>query len=136
MMVHATTVAIDGRGVLITGPSGAGKSGLALDLIGFGAMLVADDQTVLSVAGDTLIATCPPDLGGMIEARFVGLLRAPSLPSVPLHLCVDLGQTEAERLPPMRKVTFMELPLNLVLGCGHRHFPSAIMHYVRYGRKD
>ncbi|MDX5349528.1 MAG: serine kinase, partial [Paracoccaceae bacterium] len=43
-IVHATSVAVDGRGLLILGPSGAGKSSLALRLIALGARLVADDR--------------------------------------------------------------------------------------------
>ena len=42
--LHASFVAINGRGVLILGPSGAGKSALALQLIAFGAKLVAGDN--------------------------------------------------------------------------------------------
>ena len=38
--LHATTVAIGGRAVLIEGPSGSGKSDLALRLIDRGARLV------------------------------------------------------------------------------------------------
>lgn len=136
MIVHATTVAIDGRGVLIMGAAGTGKSGLALALIAHGAVLVADDQTHLSLAGVHVIAGCPAPLRGIIEARGLGLLNAPCLPEVPLHLCIDLDQTETERLPPRRKVTFMERPVDLVLGSPHRHFPSAVLHYVRYGRRE
>jgi len=42
---HATTVAVAGRGLMIEGPSGSGKSALALELMAFGAELVADDRT-------------------------------------------------------------------------------------------
>ena len=38
--IHATTVAIDGRGVMIRGGSGQGKSALALQMIAMGAELV------------------------------------------------------------------------------------------------
>ena len=36
-LVHASCVAVDGKGLLILGPSGAGKSALALALIAMGA---------------------------------------------------------------------------------------------------
>ena len=52
--IHATCVAIEGRGVLIVGPSGSGKSDLALRLIDRGAALVADDYTDLNVDGRAL----------------------------------------------------------------------------------
>jgi serine kinase of HPr protein (carbohydrate metabolism regulator) len=41
--IHATTVAIAGRGVMIEGQSGSGKSDLALRLIDRGGRLVSDD---------------------------------------------------------------------------------------------
>ena len=56
---HATTVAIDGRGVLDRGAPGGGKSDLALRLIDAGARLVADDQNGLRRDGGRLIAAAP-----------------------------------------------------------------------------
>ena len=56
MIVHASCIAHRGRGLLILGPSGAGKSTLALEMMAYGAALVADDRTVLRLAGDHLIA--------------------------------------------------------------------------------
>ena len=44
--MHATTVALRGRGLLILGPSGSGKSTLALQLMAVGARLVADDGPI------------------------------------------------------------------------------------------
>jgi len=48
MQLHATAVAFDQKAVVITGPSGAGKSSLALQMMAFGADLVADDQVILT----------------------------------------------------------------------------------------
>jgi HPr kinase/phosphorylase len=136
VIVHATTVAIDGRGVLIMGAAGAGKSGLALDLMAFGARLVADDRTMIAVSVDGLVASCPHSLQGMIEARGLGLLHAPFCDAALLHLCVDLDTTETQRLPPRRKIIFLDQPLDLVLASPHGHFAAALIHYVRYGRRD
>lgn len=136
MIVHASTVAIDGRGVMIIGAAGAGKSGLALALIALGACLVADDQTVLAATRDGLIASCPAPLRGIIEARGIGILHAPFVENVPLHLCIDLDTPETVRLPQRRKVTFMERPVDLVRAGAHPHFPQMVHHYVRYGRHD
>ncbi|MDA3887407.1 MAG: serine kinase, partial [Allgaiera sp.] len=58
-ILHASCVALDGRGVLILGPSGAGKSGLALQLMALGARLVADDRTRLNPRAGRLIARAP-----------------------------------------------------------------------------
>ena len=95
---HGTSVAIDGRGVLIAGASGSGKSALALMLIrrarraGVDAGLVADDWTVLSAQGDRLIASCPPQLAGKIEVRGYGIGDASPIAvgPTPLALLVRL----------------------------------------------
>ncbi len=136
VMVHATTVAIEGRGVMIMGASGRGKSGLALELMALGAVLVADDQTRLHIADERLVASCPPALYGMIEARGIGLLHAAYMDEAALWLCVDLDTDELDRLPQRRAVTFMELSCDLVRASHHRHFPSAIIQYVRHGRRE
>ena len=65
--MHATTVALRGRGLLILGPSGSGKSTLALQLMAVGARLVADDRTDLTAQGDDVVASCPAALVGTIE---------------------------------------------------------------------
>lgn len=132
--LHATSVAFDGKGVLITGASGRGKSGLALQLVAMGALLIADDQTELHATGDDVIARCPAGLQGLIEARGVGLLHAPFADAAPLTLVVDLDQTETDRLPPMRKITLLGKALPLVLGVNSPHFPAALKHYVLSGR--
>ena len=74
MLVHATCVALRPRGrswraVLLRGPSGAGKSDLALRLIEAGARLVADDQTELVRRGNSVVASAPAGIAGLIEAR-------------------------------------------------------------------
>jgi HPr kinase/phosphorylase len=122
------------RGLLILGPSGSGKSALALRLMALGAALVADDQTLLQREGDALTAFCPPPLRGLIEARFVGLLRATPREQVRLALVVDLGQHESARLPPRRTVTLQGVTLDLVLGTQSDHFPAALLCYLAGGR--
>lgn len=136
LTLHASCVSVQGQGVLITGPSGSGKSSLALALMALGASLVADDQTTLSVVGDTVTATCPPPIFGMIEARGLGLLHAEALTHAAVRLVVDLSQTEALRLPPLRNVTYLGCTLPLVLGQSTPHFPAALWQYVRAGRRE
>ncbi|WP_343866088.1 HPr kinase/phosphatase C-terminal domain-containing protein [Caenispirillum bisanense] len=109
--LHATTVALGGRGVVLRGPSGSGKSDLALRLLDDGrgdARLVADDYTEVtadptSAAG--LTGAAPAAIAGLLEVRGVGILRLPAAwlhaGPVPLRLVVDLVRPEAvERLPP------------------------------------
>lgn len=97
--LHASCVAIDGRGVLITGPSGAGKSSLALMLMALGAELVADDRVSLSMQGGAVIAQASDALSGLIEARGVGLMRVGARPSAKIVLIAELGPPRGERLP-------------------------------------
>src|SRR6185312_10220968 len=69
LLLHATTVAIDGAAVLLRGPSGSGKSDLALRLIDAGARLVADDQSELRRVGEVVVVRAPDALRGLIEVR-------------------------------------------------------------------
>ncbi len=132
---HGTCVAVDGRGLLILGPSGAGKSALALRLLSLGAVLVADDRTELLVENDRLIARCPAPLRGLIEARGLGILHAPTVEMAAIALVVDLGQTEEQRLPPARAITILGCRINLVVQVQNSHFPDALMLYLRHGRQ-
>ena len=135
-LYHASTVSIDGRGVMICGTSGSGKSSLALRLMSMGARLVADDQTMIESRDDGLWAMAPEPLRGMIEARGVGLLNAPFQEEVRLALVVDLDERETDRLPPRREWSFGGVNLPLVLGQLTDHFPSAILHFARHGRRE
>ena len=102
MLVHATTIDVAGLGVLITGESGAGKSDLALRLIARGALLVADDQTDVSIDGAALRATAPMPIKGLLEARGVGIVTAPLKRATRLRLVVSLLSEEPERMPKPR----------------------------------
>ena len=98
--VHATCVAIGGRGVLIAGRSGRGKSDLALRLIDRGAVLVSDDYTL---AAARRRARCSPRRPPTIAGQDRGARRrhrraAVSAATCPVALLVDLDATP-ERLP-------------------------------------
>lgn len=134
-IVHGSCVAVEGRGLLILGRSGAGKSSLALQLIALGAVLVADDRTELVPHAGHLTASCPTPIKGLIEARGVGLLRAPTLDAAEIALVADLDQTEDQRLPPQRKITILGCEVDLVLQAQNDHFPAALMLYLRHGRQ-
>ncbi|CAN0443334.1 unnamed protein product [Discosporangium mesarthrocarpum] len=88
--IHATCVAFDDIGILLRGPSGAGKSDLALRLIEAGARLVADDRVRLAADGDTLRASPPDELAGLLELRGIGLVRLPNVPDISIYLVADL----------------------------------------------
>jgi serine kinase of HPr protein (carbohydrate metabolism regulator) len=96
--IHASTVAIDGRAVMITGPSGSGKSDLTLRLLDRGFTLVSDDQTIVRRDGDRLVATAPPAIAGKLEVRGIGIVVVERLGDVPVALLVELT-SDIQRLP-------------------------------------
>jgi len=110
---HASTVAVDGRAVLISGPSGSGKSDLALRLLDRGFTLVSDDQTIVRRDGNRLIASAPPTIKGKLEIRGVGIVEMETVADVPVALYVELT-SEIVRLPDDRRerpVLGVNLPL-------------------------
>jgi serine kinase of HPr protein (carbohydrate metabolism regulator) len=111
--VHASTVATDGRAVVIMGPSGAGKSDLALRLLDRGFTLVSDDQTIVKRDGEKLVASAPPNIAGKLEIRGIGIVEMETVANVPVALLVELT-SEIQRLPDEnreRPVLGIKLPL-------------------------
>ena len=100
-----------------------------------GATLVADDQTEILLEEGRVMARCPQNLNGVIEARGIGLLTAPASGPAEIALVADLGQPEPDRLPPRRKVTILGRELDLVLGRGNDHFPAAVLCYLQGTRQ-
>lgn len=126
LTIHATSVAIDGQGVLIMGPSGSGKSDLALRLIDRGARLISDDYTSVSPRDDGLLLSAPASIAERMEIRHLGIidmreigaeLMAP--PGLLLaRLAVQL-EDRPERMPlPDAKTTIAGHALPLVLLAG------------------
>lgn len=77
---HGVLMDILGLGVLITGDSGIGKSECALDLIGRGHRLVADDTVEIRCRGEAiLIGTCPELTRHHVEVRGLGLINVTDL---------------------------------------------------------
>ena len=112
--VHASTVAMDGRAVLITGPSGAGKSDLALRLLDRGFTLVSDDQTVVKRDGSRLVASAPPNIAGKLEIRGIGIVDMETVANVSVALLVELT-SDIQRLPDdSRERPILGIPLPLV----------------------
>ena len=96
--IHATCIAVAGRGVLLAGASGAGKSDLALRMIDRGAQLVSDDYTELEVRNTVLFASPPALLRGKIEVRGLGIQTMDFAVDVPVALFIALDEAPA-RLP-------------------------------------
>jgi HPr kinase/phosphorylase len=133
MPLHATCVAVDGKGLLILGPSGSGKSSLALQMMGLGARLVADDRVELDRRGDSLFATCPASLRGLIEARGLGILRADPLPEAQVILIADLARPPDARMPPPASKLLHGCKIDLVGAAPNAHFSAALVQYLKRG---
>lgn len=111
--IHASTVALEGRAVVISGPSGSGKSDLTLRLLDRGFTLVSDDQTIVKREGERLIASAPPTIKGKLEIRGIGIVDMETVESAPVALYVELT-SEIVRLPDDRRerpVLGVNLPL-------------------------
>ena len=77
---HGVLMDILGLGVLILGESGIGKSECALDLVGRGHRLVADDTVEIRCRGQSiLIGTCPELTRHHVEIRGIGLINVTEL---------------------------------------------------------
>lgn len=111
--LHASTVALDGRAVLILGTSGSGKSDLALRLLDRGFTLVSDDQTIIRRDRDRLVAAPPPAIAGKLEIRGLGIVALDYQANQPVALAVELT-SDIQRLPDesrTRPFLGIEVPL-------------------------
>lgn len=129
--IHATTIALHGRGVVILGASGTGKSALALQLMALGCDLVADDQTELSLEPQGLIARCPEAIKGKIEARGFGILNAKAVTQASVICAVDLNTEEDHRLPHEKYTTLCDASIRLFHKTGIEVLPFALLQYLK-----
>jgi HPr kinase/phosphorylase len=101
--IHATAVAIGECGILIRGKAGSGKSSLAMALIDdpqAKAVLIGDDQVLVSRTPMAVAIRPAHDIAGMIEIRGIGVVAMPHQPQAWLGLVVDLlPAEECPRLP-------------------------------------
>ncbi len=97
-IVHASCVSVDGQGILFVGPSGSGKSDLALRMIDRGAVLVADDQVILTKRKNGTVASVPDETAGKLEVRSIGIVEFNHIETTTLQLKVNLT-SQPERFP-------------------------------------
>ena len=113
--VHATTIDLNGDGVMLRGPSASGKSDLGLRLIDAGGRLVADDRTELTLSGGAVRASAPKEITGRMEVRGIGIMEVPTVPETRLALVVELvGAEDVERLPEPETADVLGVALPLV----------------------
>lgn len=115
--LHATLIALNGKGVLLTGKSGSGKSDLALKLIADkGAMLVADDVVVVEKKYGKIYGKAPQNISGKMEIRGIGIVEYPYLDSAEIVLEISLVDdiTKIERLPEKRTDCILGLEIEQI----------------------
>ncbi|MEL6645205.1 MAG: HPr kinase/phosphatase C-terminal domain-containing protein [Pseudomonadota bacterium] len=135
LVLHASTVAIGTRALVIVGPSGSGKSGLALQLLACGARLIADDRTLLTASPDgPPLASCPPAIRGQVEARGIGILHVDPSPPAPVAAVVDLSREETDRLPPERTYDLLGYPVPCFHKVATPYFAAGVLQYLKGGR--
>ena len=127
--VHATSVCLDGRAVLIMGKSGAGKSMLALELMEQGATLIADDVTFLSQDEGGVYAMASDETKGCIEVRGIGILSGlPTYQYVPVGYIVRLTDEYPPRLPEKQEyMTLCNEPIPVFDFCKNEKYLSTLV---------
>ncbi|MEM8791319.1 MAG: serine kinase [Pseudomonadota bacterium] len=123
--LHASAVAINGKGVLILGPSGSGKSALAADLISRGATLISDDQTLVSPAKPPLLSA-PDSIKGLIELHGTGLVRLGHTTTAPVCLIVDLEEQTQDRLPVSRSRVLLDHSVRVISAKSLSNLPPIV----------
>lgn len=134
LLIHASTVALAGRGILIFGPSGSGKSSVALQLMALGCVLVSDDQTHVTARDDMLWASAPAQIKGRIEARGIGLLGAETIDRAQVVLAVDMAHAEEHRLPPQRTIEIAGISVPCLHKVEGSHFVAGLLQYLKSAR--
>lgn len=134
LSLHATTVVIERRALVLAGPSGSGKSTLALRCMALGAQLLADDITWLAHTNEHLVAHCPPAIANKIEARGLGILAVDTCDPEPVCAIVDLGKDEKDRLPVHRSLQLLGHDVPVLHKPATSYFAEFLLHYVKYGR--
>ena len=133
--IHASSVELDGKAVLIKGNSGSGKSSLALNLIILGANLIADDQTRVFVEKKRVLLSAPDSLPSGLEIRGVGIVNAPLCNKAQLKLVVDLSLVENDRFPNLleRNINILGYSFPFYFFQGIKEPANSIFALLKFG---
>lgn len=115
--IHATSLVLGSKGILLTGASGSGKSDLALRMIKEkGAVLIADDRTDLSVIDNRLIASCPRAICGLLEVRGLGIISLPVQEQAEVVLVAELVADIKDiiRMPQSEVIELCGIPVKKI----------------------
>lgn len=134
--LHASCIAVKGKGVLILGASGSEKSSLALQLMAYGADLISDDRVKLTRVGSDVTAKAPSAIANMIEARGIGILNASVAQQAKISCVVDMDKIEKERLPISRTYRLFECDIPLLYKVESPAFAAGLLQFLKAGRQD
>ena len=134
-IIHASSIDINGKGVVILGKSGAGKSNLAIKLISMGAKLISDDQTHFKFKENKIIISKPETTPNFIEARGIGLIKVPFVVSSKLFCFVKITNLELNRLPNAKNKYCFGKKIKLMEFNPFYNNESALFMSIRYGVK-
>jgi len=133
LVLHASSVAYDGRALLILGAAGSGKSSLALQLLALGADLIADDRTIITLTAGKPMASCPASIKGRVEAWGLGILHAHPVDRAEIVAAVDMNHTESDRMPQVRNFQLFQTNVPLYHKVESPYFAAALLQYLKAG---
>lgn len=128
--LHGTSVAIDGKAVLLLGPSGAGKSGVCAQMIAMGAALVCDDLAVVRRRSDGLVVAAPDGAPSAMELRGFGIIFSPGAGPTSLRGAV-LFEEETARSPLAERFAILGLDIPLVRHPRSPDLAAKVMIWLR-----
>ena len=137
-LVHGCCFHYEGIGVLLTGESGIGKTGLMLSMLERGAKLVADDQVLLSLGDNKLLASAPASLKGIVELSGLAVVEMNDvLEQTAVDIHIHLTAELTDRIADLdKKSHFLGTSiLQLELYAQDSHLPQKLSHFLTAWRE-